>query len=390
MNKMAAVLLGLALAPAAAAAAEEDYISVFVDYLAVPSSSHDPELKDGIGADVRYGKFVGDAWGYELRGFYGTLQPETSTETGFHGGLAANATYRFGELWTVRPYLVIGGLLAYADLATGTQNDPRAGLMIDAGGGIWSRPFLEIFGRGLSARAEARGAYEYYQEGYLDVRAYLGLSMPISAKAEPAPEPVQVVQAVTEPAAEPIPEPPVEPCKTPEPGEKVSLKGCGTGDVLVLRGITFDFDKATLTANAKVLLDDVVQELAKYPDIKIEVGGHTDAKGSDAYNQSLSERRAAAVVSYFESKGIAADRMTSAGYGEAQPVADNESDEGREKNRRVELKVTEGTAAERPAETSAPAEPATSSEPSTPGEHEVPSESVIPSDPAEGEPAPSQ
>lgn len=388
MKKLAAVLLGLAFAPAAAAVAEEDYISVLVDYLAVPSSGHDPELKDGIGGDVRYGKFVGDEWGYELRAFYGTLQPETSTETGFHGGLAANATYRFGEVWTVRPYLVLGGLLAYADLATGTRNDPRAGLMIDAGGGIWSRPFLEIFGRGISARAEVRAAYEYYQEGYLDTRAYLGLSMPISIKAEPAPEPVKVVEAAAEPAAEPVPEPPAEPCKTPEPGEKVSLKGCGTGDVLVLRGITFDFDKATLTANAKVLLDDVVQELAKYPDIKIEVGGHTDAKGSDAYNQSLSERRAAAVVSYFEAKGIAADRMTSAGYGEGQPVADNESDEGREKNRRVELKVTEGTAVEKPAETPAPAEPATSSEPSPPSE--APSEPVTPVDPVQGEPAPSQ
>lgn len=136
----------------------------------------------------------------------------------------------------------------------------------------------------------------------------------------------------------------VDPCKTPAPGEVISLKGCGTGDVIVLRGVNFEFDQSRLTVNAKTILDTVASELEAYPDIKIELGGHTDAKGSDEYNQSLSERRAASVVSYLVSKGIAADRMTSAGYGESQPVADNETDEGRELNRRVELKVTEGAA----------------------------------------------
>ena len=137
----------------------------------------------------------------------------------------------------------------------------------------------------------------------------------------------------------------VDPCKTPAPGELISLKGCGTGDVIVLKGVNFEFDKSRLTANAKTILDSVASELVAYPEIKIELGGHTDAKGSDEYNQRLSEQRAAAVVKYLKSKGIEADRMTSAGYGESQPVADNETEEGRELNRRVELKVTEGVAA---------------------------------------------
>ncbi|HKY93449.1 MAG TPA: OmpA family protein, partial [Nevskiaceae bacterium] len=136
----------------------------------------------------------------------------------------------------------------------------------------------------------------------------------------------------------------VDPCKTPAPGERVSLKGCGMGDVIVLRGVNFEFDKSNLTVNAKTILDNVAEELTAYPEIKVEVGGHTDAKGSDEYNQKLSERRAASVVKYLESKGIAGDRMTSAGYGESKPVADNETDEGRELNRRVELKITEGVA----------------------------------------------
>ena len=129
------------------------------------------------------------------------------------------------------------------------------------------------------------------------------------------------------------------PCKTPEAGERVSLAGCGTGDVIVLRGVNFEFDKSRLTQNAKIILDGVADELVANPQIKIELSGHTDAKGSDEYNQKLSESRARSVLQYLSEKGVASDRMTAAGYGESKPIADNETDEGRELNRRVELRV---------------------------------------------------
>lgn len=129
-------------------------------------------------------------------------------------------------------------------------------------------------------------------------------------------------------------------CKAPEPGQPVNLEGCGVGDTIVLQGVTFEFDQARLTPNAKVILDGVADALSARPDIKVEIGGHTDSKGSDAYNLKLSERRAASVKDYLTSRGVASDRMSSRGYGEAVPVADNATDEGRELNRRVELKVT--------------------------------------------------
>jgi outer membrane protein OmpA-like peptidoglycan-associated protein len=146
-----------------------------------------------------------------------------------------------------------------------------------------------------------------------------------------------------------------DPCKTPAPGERISLKGCGLGDVIVLRGVNFEFDKSRLTANAKTILDNVAEELTAYPEITVELSGHTDAKGSDAYNQSLSERRVASVKQYLVGKGIAAERMTTVGEGETKPVADNETDEGRELNRRVELKITSGVAPGGPTEAAAPA-----------------------------------
>ena len=151
----------------------------------------------------------------------------------------------------------------------------------------------------------------------------------------------------------PPPPPPPKTCKTPGPGEKISLAGCGTGDNIVLRGVNFDTNKATLTRNAKVLLDDVASELNQYQDIKVQVGGHTDSRGSAALNDGLSKRRAASVMAYLTSKGIAANRMTSAGFGPNEPIADNATAEGQELNRRVELKIVSGNAT--PAEAQAAA-----------------------------------
>lgn len=152
------------------------------------------------------------------------------------------------------------------------------------------------------------------------------------------PEPVAVVPVVEEP---PPPPPPPPPCQGPDGDQAMNLEGCKTGDTIVLRGVNFDFNKSSLTVNAKTILDMVAEALTKRTDIKVEVDGHTDSKGSDSYNQSLSEKRAASVMQYLVSKGIDASRMTAVGMGESQPVADNETDEGRELNRRVELKVLE-------------------------------------------------
>ncbi len=129
-------------------------------------------------------------------------------------------------------------------------------------------------------------------------------------------------------------------CRTPEPGENLSLNGCGPGDVIVLRGVTFEFDQSVLTANARTILDAVAAELSAYPDVTVALAGHTDAKGSEAYNQRLSESRAQAVRAYLADRGIEPGRMTAAGFGESQPVADNDTEEGRELNRRTELTVT--------------------------------------------------
>ena len=105
--------------------------------------------------------------------------------------------------------------------------------------------------------------------------------------------------------------------------------------------VLFDFDSATIHAAGRLLVDEILKIGALCPDIGAIVAGHADSIGDKEYNIDLSERRAEAVVAYAVSNGIAADRLQAVGFGFAQPVADNSTDEGRAKNRRIEFRVQE-------------------------------------------------
>nr|WP_240348244.1 OmpA family protein [Longitalea arenae] len=111
------------------------------------------------------------------------------------------------------------------------------------------------------------------------------------------------------------------------------------GQVVRLNNVFFDFDKWDLRPESNVELDRVVKLLKENPAIEIELSAHTDSKGSDEYNFRLSDNRAKSCVEYIISKGIPASRIVSKGYGESMPVSENETDEGRQLNRRVEFKI---------------------------------------------------
>ncbi len=104
--------------------------------------------------------------------------------------------------------------------------------------------------------------------------------------------------------------------------------------------VLFGFNKSDLSADAMANLDKLVTVLNTYPDTDIEVQGHTDSKGTEEYNQTLSVKRATAVSDYLSTKEIAATRVTVKGFGETVPKYDNETDEGRAQNRRVEFLIT--------------------------------------------------
>jgi outer membrane protein OmpA-like peptidoglycan-associated protein len=120
------------------------------------------------------------------------------------------------------------------------------------------------------------------------------------------------------------------------------------GDNLVLdmpSEVTFGLDSANIDAGFRNTLDQVASTLTQYEKTYVDVMGHTDSTGSDAYNQSLSERRASAVASYLTSRGVQSARLATRGYGESQPKASNLDEAGRAANRRVEIRlvpVTQG------------------------------------------------
>ena len=101
--------------------------------------------------------------------------------------------------------------------------------------------------------------------------------------------------------------------------------------------VLFDFDKSDIKVEAAAELDALAEIIKANPGTALEVQGHTDSRGSEAYNQGLSERRAQSVVGYLSDQGVAADRMTAVGFGENRPVASNDTAEGRALNRRVEI-----------------------------------------------------
>ena len=136
-------------------------------------------------------------------------------------------------------------------------------------------------------------------------------------------------------------------CPGTPKGKQVDARGCpepGTPagifegkKKLVLEGVNFETNSARLTSSSSEVLDRVAQSLKDWPDVKVEIGGHTDSVGSESHNLSLSRARAESVREYLMKRGIGASRLVAKGYGESDPIADNGTAEGRAKNRRVEL-----------------------------------------------------
>ncbi|HUK12057.1 MAG TPA: OmpA family protein [Thermoanaerobaculaceae bacterium] len=141
----------------------------------------------------------------------------------------------------------------------------------------------------------------------------------------------------------------IDRCPDTPRGAKVDAHGCPEAPkaaplfepgqkALVLEGVSFDSDKATLLPASQVVLDRVAASLAAWPDVRVEVAGFTDSTNTVKHNAKLSQRRAEAVRDYLTSKGVAPGRLVAKGYGESNPIADNKTKEGRAKNRRVELR----------------------------------------------------
>ena len=146
----------------------------------------------------------------------------------------------------------------------------------------------------------------------------------VSADQPPEPEPV--------PVAKPAPKikRPKRPMKARVVGKKIEIT----------EKVMFEYDKATIKTDSHQLLNDVADVLKDHENIqKVRIEGHTDADGSDDYNKKLSQDRADAVKNFLVGVGIDESRMEAVGYGEEKPIADNKTEEGKERNRRVEFNI---------------------------------------------------
>ncbi len=370
----------------------------------------DRDTDDGLGGVLAIGKQFGPGIAMELNGFYNEFHVGGGQKSmrQYGGGISAlffpwqqsgffgivGGKYGEGKKHpgVTRTVTDPNGILPPGPVTTLEPGPSRSytSAIADVGIGYLFGPFAWLnYG---SLRAEALFRHDMHDEKDLgdglhdtfgDGVVNIGALIPIGAQPTPPPPPEAPVEVVPvaapvdsdgdgvaddldqcpgTPAGEPVNEVgcplPKKECKTPEPGQPVTLEGCAAGDKIVLRGVNFDFNKANLTPNARTILDGVSGAMKSAPDVSVELGGHTDAKGSDEYNQKLSEKRASSVEQYLIGSGVDAGRMTSKGYGESQPVADNETDEGRELNRRVELKVTSGSAEVAPVVPASEAAPA--------------------------------
>ena len=182
------------------------------------------------------------------------------------------------------------------------------------------------------------GAYDYARDhndgaavgigiGSMLGSAALGYAFCALLREDPPPPP---------PTPKPTPPPPPAPKPTPTPAPPDPCEGR-----IVLRGVAFAFDSDEITGASMATLDFAAEALRECPNVRTAAEGHTDSVGNDAYNQSLSQRRAESVRDYLTSQGVLPDRLQARGYGESRPVADNSSEDGRALNRRVELSPME-------------------------------------------------
>jgi len=344
-----------ALSFGAGAAETEDYDDRFY---VTPMASYvfaddDRNTEDGWGATLAFGKRIAPRLELELRAAYLKYDadpPQLTPAEQLSCSLAGNCpsaedveVKTGGAGFNVFASPSGRGLYLHADAMAGDSTVWNLGAGLALGGDS-----------GWGLRLEA--LYHDDDGDFRETQLNLGLHIPIGRRAAPPPVIEEVAQVV------PVEPPPPAPCEMPQSGQPMTLEGCATGDTLVLRGVNFDFDQDTLTAEAKILLDEVAAALLARPDISVEVRGHTDYIGSDAYNLDLSERRAQSVRTYLGGKGVGAERMTARGFGESVPVADNATDEGRERNRRAELGVIEGGSG---AAAMPPAAPAANEAPAT-------------------------
>lgn len=325
---------------------EHEYLSFLGSYL-IPDGARGTTRRGG-GASWIYGHMFTDRLSVEVAPTISIFNTGQSKGTDFYqyGGtvdLAYSFTSRMDS--NISPFILAGVGGSYEDVQPGTGK--KGTFNADAGLGLVTKPLFY----GVKLRAEGRYIYDFHNEfrggGYHDYRASVGIEIPLGRVIRTAtlqPRPVEMVQLVPQPWVDSDGDgvdDEHDKCPNTPKGFKVDSDGCIIpGQTIVLRGITFEFNKDRLTPNARSVLDVIIPAFTGQANLRVEIAGHTDSIGSVAYNEKLSQRRADAVRAYLISQGAHPEQVVAKGYGKSQLLINPEKNaDDRELNRRVEFRV---------------------------------------------------
>lgn len=394
---LVAAALWLAPAPCAAVSLPDPARGLY----AMPSASvvapdGDRQTDDGWHVGLTVGAPMSARWNVEAEGFYEELGDQTGAQHQF--GVAGHALRFFHRSTPFSPFALGGvGVMAVNDFF-----DEGLRAFGELGGGFSARlPGTPFVYRVDVRYRQVRHLTDFAKRPFADATVGLGMVFPLARPPDPAPPPPRprVAAAPGDTDGDGVPDgadlcpgtspgTPVNPlgcaadndldgvidrhdrclqtpagavvdrfgcepdtdgdrvsnrrdaCPGTPPGATVDAHGCPPVEVLRLEGVHFELDRAALTPAAKRVLNGVAGALKRRKGVNVEVAGHTDVRGTDAYNQALSERRARSVMDYLVEAGVPAGTLSARGYGERRPVADAAVAGADVRNRRVELRIS--------------------------------------------------
>jgi OOP family OmpA-OmpF porin len=323
------------------------YVNVLPFYLSADANRRGTE-EDGRGMSIGYGHPLTERLSWEVQTFADVISTEPNAARDvYQYGAGVDLNYRFRRGDGASPFVLIGGGVLRNDLLPDTAKDNDAFSNVGLGfvtGGLGKSE--------IRLRGEARYVRDRFElgneGGKNDRRIALGVQIPLGKRTVEVEREVVRERVVREtvPAqivdsdSDGVPDQ-TDQCPGTLAGLATDNRGCAatSPQALRLEGVTFELNSAQLTSGAMATLRSVAEALKGEANLRAEIAGHTDSSGADEYNLRLSQQRADAVLVYLASQGIDRSRLLARGYGEGQPVASNDSVDGRDRNRRVEFRV---------------------------------------------------
>ena len=356
------VLVATATAFAASTALADGHMDKYVEIMATVSS-HDRErlIDDGFaGGSARAGFAFNERWNFE--GALSVLDLDPDEQKGGTAGLeqislGINALAVYNRDGSFQPFFLLGAGAVESEFE---GSDDDTSLYYDIGVGA----FVPVGDNGR-IRAEVVRRTEDDEFTSRDYIANLGFGFGFGKKSAPVAVAAAPLDSDGDGVTDDLDQCPDTPagasvdangceldsdgdgvvdskdkCPGTPAGKAVDADGCALVSVINLEGVNFRTNSAYLLDGASGVLDEQAATLVANPGVSIEVAGHTDSDGDAGYNQQLSQRRAEAVRNYLVGKDVAGDRIAAVGYGEAEPIASNDTRDGKAQNRRVELRIT--------------------------------------------------